>query len=68
MDPFKLPYGNTTVGIEDDGHGVAMLEGLIEPLLALVHQALFELDTLARPALPELLAGRSDSYSIDDDG
>jgi hypothetical protein len=42
-----------TVGINDDGHGVTVVQGLIQRLLTLVHPALFILDPLATPRVAQ---------------
>ena len=52
-------YFDPAVGVEDDGHRVAVEQRFIQRFLALVNPLFLVLDTLATPRVTQPVGGRS---------
>ena len=54
------------VGVEDDGNRVAVEEGFVQGVLALVNPLFLVLDTLATPRVAQPVGGRSNGQGVND--
>ena len=64
MVSFKA-YFNPAVGVHDDRHRVAIKQGLVQRILALVNPLFLVLDTLATPRVAQTIGGRSNGQGVD---
>ncbi len=55
-----------SIGVDDDGNGVGVVQGLIKGFLGLVNPAFFVNDTLPTPRVAQPVAGRSNRQGIND--
>ena len=52
------------IGVHDDGHGIAVVQRLIQGVLTLVHPALFVLNSLATPRVAQSIGGWSNRQGV----
>ena len=60
------PDLHRAVGVNDDGHGIPVVQGFVKGLLGLVHPPFLVLDLLAAPRVAQPVAGWSNGEGIDD--
>ena len=60
------PDLDRAVGVNNDGHSIPVVQGLVEGLLGLVHPPFLVLDLLAAPRVAQAVAGGSNGEGIDD--
>ena len=60
------PDLHRAVGVDNDRHGIPVIQGFVEGLLGLVNPPLFVLNFLAAPRVAQPVAGRSNGQGIYD--